>query len=196
MSVEAPAATIPIFGMEADHPTNSDLVIQAVPGCRLRSRIDPNRPHIDHRTGDAAVPRDRAIGMAGLPVIPGMQITVDTAKCTVEVTDPLHGNDQLCEKINRWLNNTTGSSTHKVRGVPPHVQTLDEHRIKTLVREIYNIVESGEGRINRGIMPDQADIDTLPGRYLLNPGSQVQNTQPRFEDEWDTWVGVMSRAGG
>jgi hypothetical protein len=38
-----------------------------------------------------------------------------------------------------------------------------------------------------------ADMD---GEFLLNPGSRVNNTQPRYEKDWQGWLERLTAAGG
>jgi len=51
-------------------------------------------------------------------------------------------------------------------------------------------------KLKKGIAPSIDDINELPGKYLLNPGCQVQNQQPRFEEDWDQWVSDLTKHGG
>lgn len=183
------------FTIQADHPRNSDLLLQTIPNCRLRGTISSSRTVRDRRSGEEMVPIDQAAGLGSLPLIPGMKLKVSTKTLTYVVEDPLYGDDLLCERIQRHYRTIIGSDS-KVRGVPPQTGKLDEHRMKTLVRECRNIVNANEAKIVEGILPELDEIDLLPGRVLLNPGLRTASTQPRFEDEWDSWFSRLQQAGG
>lgn len=183
------------FTIQADHPRNSDLLLQTIPNCRLRSTISSSRTVRDRRSGEEMVPIDQAAGLGSLPMIPGMTLKVNTKNGTYLIEDPLHNNEALCERIQRHFRTIIGSDS-KVRGVPPQPGKLDEHRIKTLVRECRNIVDAKEARIVEGILPELDEVELLPGRVLLNPGLRTASTQPRFEDEWDSWFSRLQQVGG
>lgn len=184
------------FVVEADHHRNSDLLLQAVPGLRLRSAIASAKPAIDNATGDPSVPIDQASFLGHFPRIPGMQIRVEPAKLAYTVTDPLHDDEEMCDRIKRAFKAAERPVSGEIRGVPPKSGKLDLHRMKCLVRELVWIVEAGDARVVRGSLPKLEDVDRLPGRYLLNPGARTMNLQPVFEDGWDDWINDLRKHGG
>jgi len=191
----AEMATLTKFSVEADHPQNSDLLIQTIPGCRLRSSISGSKPVRDATTGKIiGVPKDRVLALGSLPRIPGMVITVFPLKKTYEITDGLEGEDEILAEIKRWLKeNRQGGTDSELRPVPKSEGKLDANSMKTLCRELYHIVEADEGKLVEGPSSlSLEDIDDLPGDYLLNPGSRVFNTQPKLEKDFDSWVARMS----
>lgn len=192
-----PKVVVAPFAIVADHPRNCDLLIQCIPGCRLRSRITSMRTVKDAKTGDQMIPVDQARSLAMLPEIPGMELHVNPAKLTYVIFDPLDKDEELCEKIRRQL--TTASAIRvdsKLKGVKAQEGVLDVHRMKSLVREMAFIVNSGEAKLAKGSLPSEEDIDCMPGNFLLNPGSRVQNQQPQFEKDWDSWLAQLTRSGG
>lgn len=178
---------VPPFAMIADHPRNCDLQIQSVPNCRLRSRIISSRTVKDKRTGEEMVPVDQSRHLGALPEIPGMVIHVDPENLTVKITDPLYRDDDFLERVSKRFAATTGMVPKRLKGNPPHEETIDADRMKTLCRELINIVKSGHGKWERGPTPDIEDVNELPGEYLLNPGSLFENQQPRYEKDYDEW---------
>ena len=182
--------TVQPFSVQADHHNNSDLLLQAIPGCRLRSTISAARIVTDHRTGESRIPADRAEHLGRLPTpIPGQIIAVDPKNKTYEITDPLNENKDLCERLKSAINrNRSIHVAGTLRGVPTKRGTLDAHRTKTLCRELFQIVESGDAQVVKGPDPTMQQIDELDGKYLLNPGSQVRNSQPRFEEDFEPWA--------
>jgi hypothetical protein len=152
-------------------------------------------PVIDAQ-GHARVPLDQARALAAFPRTPGMQLHVDPGSNSYEVIDPLYKDEKTLEQIARYFreqgNFTIGD---KIAGKPPMKGTLDPHRMKSLCRELLFIVNSKEGALVKGTLSIE-DIEDLPGRFLLNPGSQVPNTQPIYEDEFPSWVENLSRSGG
>lgn len=193
--------TVSAFGIEADHPRNCDLLLQSVPNCRLRSKLLATRTvkTIDKATGEEIemVPPDQAAALGQYPQVPGMQIHVDTKNGKIVITDPLEKDEALCERLTRAMK-ASGiyQVDRKVRGVPTRSEALDPHRMKTLIREMRQLVEIGHAQVVKGVLPDIEDIDEMPGNYLLNPGARVQNMQPRFEKDWDEWYKNMQTAGG
>ena len=199
-ATEERTATLAPFGVEADHPRNGDLLIQSIPGCRLRSAIVGTKPIIDKRPGKEGretIPQDQIRDFGTFPRTPGMQIHINADKLTYSVIDPLKDDEELCEKIQLWMKENRGyGSDGKIRGVPTQKGKLDKHRMKTLCRELFNIVEAEEARFVRGPEPSMAAIEAMPGRFLLNPGSRIRNSQPRFVDQFDKWYEQLVASGG
>lgn len=184
------------FGIEADHPRNCDLLIQSIPNCRLRSAIDGSKPVRDAKTGELKVPRDQAINMGDFPKTPGMQLHVDPQSCTYVIIDPLASNEQMRDRVAAWMKQHTAYRGGKIKVDDKLEGTLDKHRMKTLCREMFNLVKDGEAKHVRGPMPDMQDIEALPGNFLLNPGSRTQNMQPQFEKDFEAWVDRLAGQGG
>ncbi len=188
---------IPSFGIEIDHPRNSDVMLQSIVGVRLRSAIDGTKPVYPKEGKDEVnVPIDQIQGLASFPRTPGMEVHVNPAQLKYTIEDPMHGDEDLCIRVQKWLeHNSAYSPDKKINGHPLREGELDVNRMKTLCRELFHLVESGEAKRAKGSVPTMKEIEGLPGRFLLNPGSRVQNTQPMFEDEYDSWVQGISRSG-
>lgn len=185
------------FGMEADHPRNSDILLQCVPNARLRSAIDGAKGAVDVKTQEVVIPVGQVSFLSGLPKVPGMQIHVNPAELTYVIKDPLEDDEALCDRLTRWLRtNAAYRSTSQIKGVPVLKGRLDVHRIKTLCRELFNIVQMGEGKWIRGAHPTMDEIETLPGHFLLNPGLRTATTQPVYEKDFEGWVDRLSHSGG
>jgi hypothetical protein len=196
VAVQERMTTVLPFTIEADHPRNCDLLIQSIPGCRLRSIIDGARPVID-KNGDARIPVDQAKGMASFPRTPGMRVFVNPQEREVIITDPLTENEQLLERVRKAINQQTGiRNDTKIRGVDTRREKLDEHRIKTLCRELRDLLDVKHVKMVSGPEPTREAIQQMPGKFLLNPGSTVPNTQPRFEDDYSSWLDQLVRSGG
>ena len=189
-------STVQPFGVQADHPHNSDILLQSIPGCKLRTRIVSNKPITDRKTGQPMVPTDQASFLSMLPTIPGMEIHVNPAKLSYVISDPLHDDDDLCERIAGAINHQRGVKIDKVRGVEPQHGTLDQHRMKTLCRELLRWRDQQAVKLVKGSWPTDEDVEALPGHFLLNPGSFTFTGQPRFEKDWDRWVEKLSSGGG
>ena len=192
---EAQKGFIPPFTVEADHPRNCDLLIQAIPGCRLRGSVDGSRHTIDSATGDTRVPIDQARALASFPRTPGMHLSVNPRQGTYRISDPLFQNEQMLNRIQQHLKES-GRGIVQVRGVAPTDGKLDRDRMKTLCREMVHLLELGHMKLVAGAKPDLDEIDELPGQFLLNPGSTVQNTQPRYETDYEEWVTKLAQGGG
>lgn len=193
---EAQMSVIPPFGIEANHPRNCDLVIQAIPGLILRSAFDATKPVRDAKTGDLVVPKDQVINMGDFPKTPGMQLHVNSAECTYIVIDPLAKDEAMMEKVQAWVRQKTPYRSAKIKLTAVQEGKLDRHRMKTLCRELMWLVTSGEATKVKGSIPDMQDIEQLPGHFLLNPGSRVQNTQPVYEKDFEAWIDRLANQGG
>lgn len=193
--VKEKATTIAPFGIQVDHPRNADLLLQSIKNCRLRSAISSTRTVTDKRSGHTMVPASQA-AMATFPSTPGMKLYVKPSDCSYKIIDPLCENEELCNRILRYLKEKgmAGSST-KIAGVPESKGTLDPHYMKTLVRELFQLSEAGHVKECMGHIPKLKDIDAMPGKYLLNPGSTVLNGQPRFEEDFDMWHTRLTMTG-
>ena len=73
MNTATTESVIGKFTIEADHQRNGQMIIQCIPGCVLRSRLDSSRTVIDAKTGEEMVPKDQARALSELPKLPGMQ---------------------------------------------------------------------------------------------------------------------------
>lgn len=199
LAEETIAETVMItpFGIEFDHPRNCDMVVQSIPGCKCRSAIRADRVVVDAKTGRSRIPADQANSLGRFPPIPGQQLHVNAMKLSYNITDPLCDNPALREELRKGLaENTPFTTGNLLGGVPKQEGTLDQHAMKTLVREMINMVKSGEAKVCRGELPSQGDCDKLPGHYLLNPGSRVGNSQPTFEKDFPAWRENLTLHGG
>jgi hypothetical protein len=189
------------FTIEADHPTSSDLLIQGIPNCRLRSKIKPVKEIFDkdRRTHEQVTKSASSNVLSGLPSsVPGMRISVDPAGCRYKVFDPLTDDKESCQEIALALKEYTGiESLTEVVGVKSREGALGEDETKTLVRELFNLVSNGEATVIKGILPEKADIDALPGDYLLNTSDRARDySQPRYEKDLAAWKQTLNRLGG
>ena len=197
MADSATAALVSPFGIEADHPRMSDLLLQSLPGCRLRSAIDGTKGAVDAKSGEYRIPLDQARSLAAFPKVPGMQLHVNPEECSYVILDPLEKDEVLLDRITKYLREQTPLRTDtKIRGVKSVSGKLDVHRMKTLCRELFHIVEAKEAKVVKGPKLDIDLIDELPGHYLLNPGLRTATTLPMYEKDWDLWVENLTRMGG
>jgi len=194
---ERTVAVVPPFGVEIDHPRNSDVLLQGIKTHRrLRSALGLPRPIPDRKTGEPRMPIDQTREWGQFPNVPGMQIHVNPAKLTYTIVDPLRGDEDLCGRIRKYLNaNSAFHVDTKIDGVPPHKGEVDQHRMKTLCRELLRLLDSGVAKVVKGPRPSMEDVDSLPGKYLLNPGARIRNSQPTFEEDWDDWYTNMTTVG-
>ena len=185
------------FTIEIDGHNNNDVMLQSIPGCRMRSAISATRYVTDYKTGQPVISIDSAIHLGQLPPTPGMQITVYPDKCSYTIIDPMHTDEDLCDRLQSAINRSTNMRIDgKLRGVPPQKGTLDVDRMKTLCREMLCVLGSNDAKVVKGVAPSIEDVDKLPGNYLLNPGSTIPNTQPRYEKDMAAWVQQLNRTGG
>jgi hypothetical protein len=195
-TMEKPAQTkqatiVPPFGIEADDPQLCDLLLQSIPGCRLRSRIKPTTTTVK---GQVRTPTTQGHSP---PEAPGMQLHVNPADCTYVVHDPLNDDENAKARIKRYLQLTTGARQDaQIRGADTVKGKLDKHRMKTLCREVIWLLDAGQVRVVKGAPPEIEDVDEMPGNYLLNPGLQTSTTQPMFEKDFPQWLDQLTRSGG
>lgn len=193
--LEESVGTLPPFAIEIDHHRNGDVLLQSIPGVRLRSVIESSRP-IKKKNGDLVTPIEQAVKLASFPRTPGMQVHVDPEKLTYKIVDPLRGDENLCGRIHSYFKKNGLSTTNKVDGLPTVEGTLGKHEIKTLCRELFWLVDAGDAKKASGVMPDMEDIESMPGRFLFDVGARIQNTQPRYQDQWEDWKDALTRSGG
>lgn len=193
---EKEAVAVAKFSVVADHPRNSDLIIQSVPGVRLRSQIRGDRPVVDQESGRSMIPADQAAYLGQFPPMPGMVLNLDPVELTYSVVDPLADDEDACEEIRKAMERAaTFRGKGKLKGVPRTSGKLDRNRMKTACREMRRLLDLGHVREHKGSVPTLAQCDAMPGRYLLNPGSQVPNGQPQFEDDIPAWQDRLNRLG-
>jgi len=194
----SPKVAVQPFGIEIDHPRNADVLLACIMECRLRSALNAPKPMLDWRTRRNAVPIDVAMEVAKYPEVPGMQIHVNPAKCTYTVIDPLHGDEKLCAELVLAIreNDPTAGLLQKIDGVEPTSGTIDKHKMKTLCRELIDLLDMGFAKMVKGPKPTMKDVDELPGYYELNPGSRFENSMPRFEKDYQQWLDRLNNMGG
>lgn len=188
---KAKATVIQPFGVEADHPRNCDLLIQCIPGCRLRSKI---KPVVQTIQGNVSTPLCQG---HALPEVPGMQLHINPAKLTYTIVDPLEDDDAAKTRIVNFMRLTQGiSADYRIRGAKTQQGELDVHRMKSLCREICDLLDEGHVKVIRGPQPSREDVEDLPGKFLLNPGSRIKTGQPLYEEDYDAWVDRLTMQGG
>ena len=183
------------FGIEADHPTNADLLIQVIAGCRLRSAIKPTKEILETIDGVTERRPVHAKMIEGLPrSIPGMQLHVKPETCEYLVTDPIASNERMLVQIKRAVDQNSGMVVaDKLRGMPDKEGKLSKDQMKTLVREMVNLVKAGEAKKAKGVIPKMVDVDDLPGDYLLNASNMNNWRQPKHEKDVDAWAEKQDR---
>ena len=192
------------FTIEADCSNNGDVVIQSIPNGRLRGAVRGNKMVSYTKSnkfgaaGDEFIPPSgRIYGM--LPALPGMRLRVTPKDFEYEITDPLEGNQELLDKFVKKANEVMGVPISQkgvsYRPVPTEKGYLDPDRMKTLVREMVFMVNNDMAKLVDGVLPDAEDIEELEGDFLLNPGTQIQNNQPKYEKDLPGYRKTLSSSG-
>lgn len=191
------AVSVGSFAIEADHPRNADLIIQVIIGGRLRSRIKATKDVFTRRKGEQIVRSTSAKMFENLPAnIPGMQLHVNPANNKWRIIDPLCDDEELLEEIREAIQQSSGMAvSSKLHGVPTKSGRLDANQMKTLVREMFDLLQAGHVRTVKGKEPVMEDIDKLPGDYLLNSRNPTDWTQPKLEKDLPKWVDRLNRMG-
>lgn len=127
---------------------------------------------------------------------PGMRLQVNLETGRVREYDPLENDPETLERICRVLGRARGGVEVKYRPQPSKSYELDEHTLKTLVKELRYMVTCDEpkAKLVEGKLPSEAEIAAMPGRILFDPG----NSDPhkfRFQDEFEKWLGKRRTAG-
>lgn len=189
-TVEKKKVAVGEFTVEACNPRNCDLLVQSLTGVtdrRLRSTIKPTTTTIQ---GQIRTPLAHGMPM---PEVPGMQLNVNPAECTVEIIDPLYNDENFRTKLSRFLRAATGMNSGAINGQEVRTGKMDKDRMKTLCREILYFVQAGEMKFVHGCKYDMEDVIQLPGEFLLNPGSTIPNTQPRYEKDLQEFTERLNR---
>ncbi len=198
MNTAATTKACPVkpFTIEADHPRNATLAIQNIKGCKLRSAISAQKGCTDARSGEERINPDQVMALGQLPPLKGMQLSVNPSELSYRITDPLYTDPELCDTVRKRMENMPGPTPSQLKGVKPQAGELTVHQMKTLCRELVNIVEAGEGKVVKGKCPEHNEVEKMDGDFLLNPGSTIHNLQPQFEKDWDAYIDQLNRSGG
>lgn len=186
------------FAIEADHPTNSDLLILCVPNCKLRSALSAARTFEQQNKDGTTTTRTLAASVFMGPVsnMPGMQLHVDPTKNEVHIVDPLSDekNKSDLDRLTHYARGRGLIGGHvQMRGVPNRTEKIDQHNMKTLCRELWHIVEAGQAKVVDGQLPDLETINSMDGEYLSNPGARVKSSMPKFEKDIPAWEDSLER---
>jgi len=197
MSESQPIVDVKPFAIEADHPRNSDLIIQGLERTRLRSAVKPTKMVFSKEEGESVIVPASAKIIDGLPGrIPGMQLHINPAKRKWIVVDPLRDDERLLDRIRKAINKSAGYSVHgTLKGVESKEGQLGWDEMKSLIREVTLIVEAGEAKVIEGRKPDMDDVDELPGKYLLNQTNIGGYRQPRYEEDLEPWAEKLASLG-
>lgn len=185
------ALVVSPFGIEACNAQLCDLLIQGIPGCRLRSKCGPTTTTVN---GQVRTPTTHGHSP---PEVPGMQLHINPAELTYAIVDPLNEDEDAKARIKRYLHLTTGARQDaNLKGAPTVKGKLDKNQMKTLCREIVWLIEAKDVRVVKGAPPEMEDVDEMPGKYLLNPGLRTKTSQPQFEEDLEEWESQLNRSGG
>lgn len=188
------------FGVEMD-AGNKDVMLRSIQGQRVRSRINPTRTIKDAKTGMEMILVDEARVLASFGEIPGQQVHVDPAKLTYVIYDPLteKKHEPTCDRIATGMSRNGHFNVKKIRGVPAQegdfLNPKDPSRMRTLVRELLWLLESGEARMVKGPKPEMEDIEAMPGKFILNAGEITKSNQPRYEEDYESWLSKLTSSG-
>lgn len=187
--------TIPAFGIEADGPRNEDLIVQCIPGLRLRGAISAGKSSKNAKSGAERVNPDQAAGLGALPAVPGMQLHVDPAKLSYAVIDPINHDEEMkhilglrFKEMGRFQD---ADNLRLPKDLTGNVRDVD--LMKTLCREMVNAVRAGYARFCKGPVITLEDVDDMPGDYLLNPGAMTMTTQPKYEKDLEKFAQELNR---
>jgi len=177
---------VPAFGIIVDHPRNCDVLLQSIPGCRLRSKLKVVTVAV---SGEI---RSQQVRGVAPPEVPGMELHVNPAACEYVIIDLLNDDDTARAKLKQFLRRSSGTrASSEIKGVDTQRGTLDVHRMKNLCREVIWLLEEGSITMTKGPKPELEDVDELPGHYLLNPGARTENQQPTFEKDYEKWKSLQ-----
>jgi hypothetical protein len=181
--------------IEADHPRNCDLMVLGIQNVRLRSAIKPIKIVQTTEHGETVNRPMPADVVPGLPIdIPGMRLSVNPATGEWRVYDPLEQDEKTLEQIKLAIERSSGTRVAtKLRGVPEKKGRLTPDGMKTLAREMFNLVSSGEAKVTSGVAPTQEEVDAMPGDYLSNPTGTTHWSQPRYEKDIPEWEQTLNR---
>jgi len=187
------------FAIEARTPRNQDISIQCLDRLRLRGAVRASVEVFDNQRSEEEWDEDEEEGKATRPVsakiidgvgeLPGMLLHVNPATGEWRMVDPLYKKENALERIRKAMKRVSGMNVvdQRLKGMKPRSGKVDEHRMKTLCRELLCFIEADEARVVKGLKPSREDIDELPGRYLLNWSDLGKWRQPKFEDQYDEW---------
>lgn len=188
------------FVVEANTRRNGDILIKNIPNLRLRGALDPSKtivasPKQNAEDFEPIIPADQSRGLSTIPRTPGQRLYVNIKEKRYKVVDPLRDDESLRDRLASALRQK-GLSVQKIAGVREQRGELSVDSMKSLCREIRDLLEDGHVKeVDGKEVPSRDKIDKLPGEYLLNPGSRFRNSQPRYEKDFEEWEQQLSRVG-
>ena len=209
-------ATVAPFAIEAGTPRNQDIIVQCLDRLRLRGAVRAVVEVFDRQWGDDEEDEDGRIEVEmhegekiptrpapaklidGVGELPGMVLKVNPGTCQWECIDPLWKKEAKLERLRKALSLALGMTIvdQKLRGMKPRRGRIDQDKMKTLCRELLCFIDAGEARVIKGVKPERADIDALPGRYLLNWSNLNNWRQPKYEGDYEGWEQRMNQLSG
>ena len=170
---------------------NSDVVIQSIPACVVRGAVKANKrvfsPKSEGKTTIAP-----SGNFPGIPEVPGMWLKVNPGRCVCTIEDPLAEDKPLLQELEAALKAVGRMDKgKKLEPLPTRKEELEPSRMKTLVREVVQMIECGMAKMKRGELPAMENIEKLKGHFLLNPGARVANYQPRYEKDYEAYVAKL-----
>lgn len=129
--------------------------------------------------------RDMGQAMNRMPDIPGMRLSFDPRTKTCRLYDPLEADKTLLDRVNSAAEGVPAiiKSGGRFTFVPASEHDFsDPDRLKTLLVELLNKVESGSCVVVEGELPTRDQLTKIPGRRLHDPWNSSA-TKPRYSDE-------------
>lgn len=186
------AERIAPFTVEVGDDSNRTITINTLT-MRLRGRYSlSNLFSRKDPSGKRMTGRNVGDVMTQMPDIPGIRLEVDPGKSSVRIYDPLEGDKDRCDEINRVLSSAVSIGSSSITFVPEKTVTLDKDQLKTLCIEVVQHVRENSARVVSGSLPSQSAVNRLPGKKLYDPWSS-DHTKPRYEEDVPEWQEQMRR---
>lgn len=131
----------------------------------------------------------RAVGnaMTRVPDIPGEFLCIKASEGVAIFYDPWEDKPEDWTRLNNALSEALPARTKQGFGpVPRQESKMSVDEMKTLVLEIFQMVEDKQARVVKGRMPDREAIDAMPGHELYDPMNSNAR-KPRYVEEVPEW---------
>ena len=122
-------------------------------------------------------------GMAQMPDIPGMMLTLNCAKRTLRIFDPLAEDRDLLQRVNAVHKDVFRTEVQPEKEVIH--DNLSDNRMKTILYEWATLVHERDKLIVReGSLPEADKVSEMPGRREINQFS-TDPAAPKVEGDPD-----------
>jgi len=136
--------------------------------------------------------------LAGMPPIPGQQLTMNFKDRSIVISDPLQNQPEKLARATIVAKKALIKSRTKDNGdyqpIKDIEQELDFHTFKTLLIEIGKMLSQKDTKATlvKGTFPTAEEIENLPGDELYDMNNN-SSQKPRFKKDSEEWLDKLDQ---